>query len=415
MFQNGEYQLDLTRRLAFNRLGGTDDELRAACILQSEIGDAAGFEEFEIPGYVVQKARLRVLEPFTREIPVTGVGFSGSTPEAGLTAPFAYAQEGSETDLTDVRGKIILLNSNPREIWKKVLDSGAAGFLIISGAYNDEDERTDLERTYLRDYMLRDGRIPGLTLRTRDAIELVRGGATLVNMELTQNEHMLTSRNVVAEIPGTDKADEIIVFTAHYDSVPFSCGAWDNASGSADLMALYLWFRENPPRRTLRFIWCGSEERGLLGSIAYVKAHMDEISRFRFGINIDMTGPVIGHDRAIVTSDIGLQTMLEYFARERGHSLSVSQAPYSSDSTPFSDAGVPTVSFHRAGQAAGHSRYDLPEPLGSAAFAKTWNFIREFAEKTVNSAVVPVPREIPQNMKDEIDKYFHRTPNPPKP
>lgn len=408
MFENGKYQMDLTKRIAFNRIAGTVDELNAAKILQSEIettGGTSKLEKFEIPGWEISEARLTIVEPFVRSIEVTGIGRSGSV---DVIAPLIYLEEGSEVDFScDVHDKIVLLNRIDIDIWKRLVNSGALAYLLIDGDYNDQVERVDLKKNYLRDYMLCFGKVPGLTMRTADAIEMLRDGASHVKVELAQSEAPMISQNVIAEIPGTD-SDEIIVFTAHYDSVPYSNGAWDNASGSADLMALYLWYKENPPKRTLRFIWCGSEERGLLGSLAYVREHKNELDRIQFGINIDMTGPILGFDRAIVTADEGLITMLEYLSHELGHSIKVNQAPHASDSTPFSDAGVPTISFHRAGRAIGHSRYDLITPLGAEAFAKTWNFIRAFSDKIVNSSLIPVPRTIPQNMKDEIDKYFHR-------
>lgn len=62
------------------------------------------------------------------------------------------------------------------------------------------------------------------------------------------------SRNVVAEIPGTDKPEEVLLFSAHYDSVEFSEGAWDNGSGSVTILEICRYFQENPPERTVRFV-----------------------------------------------------------------------------------------------------------------------------------------------------------------
>lgn len=81
--------------------------------------------------------------------------------------------------------------------------------------------------------------------------------------------------NTIAEIPGTDLADEVVIMGAHMDSYPYAGGATDNATGSAAMMeavrviqALGL-----KPRRTIRVaLWAG-EEQGLLGSRAYVRQH----------------------------------------------------------------------------------------------------------------------------------------------
>ena len=64
-------------------------------------------------------------------------------------------------------------------------------------------------------------------------------------------------------------------FGAHYDSVDFSKGVYDNGAGSVINMEILRYFKENPPKRTLKFMWYGSEEIGLEGSWAYVKAHKE--------------------------------------------------------------------------------------------------------------------------------------------
>ena len=81
--------------------------------------------------------------------------------------------------------------------------------------------------------------------------------------------------NTVAEIPGTDKRDEIVMAGAHLDSWHAGTGATDNAAGSAVVMeaARILKALGVKPRRTLRFVLWTGEEQGLIGSIAYVQQH----------------------------------------------------------------------------------------------------------------------------------------------
>ena len=84
-----------------------------------------------------------------------------------------------------------------------------------------------------------------------------------------------TSYNTVAEIPGTDKADEVIMLGGHLDSWHAATGATDNAIGCAIMMeaARILKTLGVKPRRTIRVALWSGEEEGLLGSIAYVKEH----------------------------------------------------------------------------------------------------------------------------------------------
>lgn len=85
----------------------------------------------------------------------------------------------------------------------------------------------------------------------------------------------LKAYNTVAEIPGTDKKDEIVMAGAHLDSWHAGTGATDNAAGSAVVMeaARILKALGVKPRRTIRFVLWTGEEQGLLGSSAYVKQH----------------------------------------------------------------------------------------------------------------------------------------------
>jgi Zn-dependent M28 family amino/carboxypeptidase len=83
------------------------------------------------------------------------------------------------------------------------------------------------------------------------------------------------SFNVIAEIPGTDKAAELVMLGAHFDSWHGGTGATDNAAGSAVMMEAMRILKQSGLRlrRTVRLGLWGGEEQGLIGSREYVKAH----------------------------------------------------------------------------------------------------------------------------------------------
>lgn len=85
----------------------------------------------------------------------------------------------------------------------------------------------------------------------------------------------LNAFNIVGDIPGTDKADEVVMVGAHFDSWHSGTGATDNAAGSAVMMEAMRILKATglKLRRTVRIGLWGGEEEGLLGSKAYVKAH----------------------------------------------------------------------------------------------------------------------------------------------
>ena len=87
--------------------------------------------------------------------------------------------------------------------------------------------------------------------------------------------------NVVAEIPGTEKPDEVVIVGGHLDSWDGATGTTDNGTGVATTLeaARLLSKAGVHPKRTIRFMLFGGEEQGLLGSRAYVKAHKDEMAK----------------------------------------------------------------------------------------------------------------------------------------
>jgi Zn-dependent M28 family amino/carboxypeptidase len=115
-----------------------------------------------------------------------------------------------------------------------------------------------------------------------------------------------SSFNVVAEIPGSDKAGELVMLGAHFDSWQGGTGATDNAAGSAVMMEAMRILKASglPLRRTVRLGLWGGEEQGLLGSKAYVNEHFanradmvlkPEHSRISCYFNVDNgTGAIRG-------------------------------------------------------------------------------------------------------------------------
>ncbi len=122
---------------------------------------------------------------------------------------------------------------------------------------------------------------PAVLLRNDDAGRIYRiiQGGTPVTVEFTMQNQFYpegkTTYNAVADIPGTDKADEVVIMGGHLDSWTSATGATDNAIGSAIMMeaARILLATGAKPRRTVRVALWSGEEQGLLGSTAYVKEH----------------------------------------------------------------------------------------------------------------------------------------------
>ncbi|OFW06290.1 MAG: hypothetical protein A3I61_07465 [Acidobacteria bacterium RIFCSPLOWO2_02_FULL_68_18] len=165
-----------------------------------------------------------------------------------------------------------------------------------------------------------------------------------------------TSYNVVAEIPGTDRADEVVMLGGHLDSWHAGTGATDNAVGCAVTMEAVriLTAIGARPRRTIRLALWSGEEQGLLGSQAYVREHFGTFedprpafSKFAGYVNIDtgtgraraMTvfgpGPAAAVLKEILAplEDLGVLGAMATRSRQRG----------GTDHTSFNEAGLPGV------------------------------------------------------------------------
>ena len=106
-----------------------------------------------------------------------------------------------------------------------------------------------------------------------------------------------TPANVIAELPGTDKADEVVMLGAHYDSWHSGTGATDNGAGSVVMMEAIRILKSLglPMRRTVRIgLWTG-EEQGLIGSARYLRIHQAELPKISAYVNLDNgTGKIRG-------------------------------------------------------------------------------------------------------------------------
>jgi len=227
-----------------------------------------------------------------------------------------------------------------------------------------------------------------------------------------------TSYNVIAEIPGTDKADEVVMLGGHLDSWHAGTGATDNAIGCAVMMEAVriLQALGLKPRRTIRIALWSGEEQGLLGSQAYVKQHFGsfeapkpESTKFAGYLNIDsgtgrargMTvfGPpaagAIVRDAIAPFKDLGVLGATTTRSRRRG----------GSDHTSFNEAGLPGIGVQQ-------------DPIEYGTY--TWHtnldtYERIVEEDAKTSAIVIAAATYHLAMRDEPLPRFTKEEMPPTP
>lgn len=401
---------EVLKRLSFQRIAGTPEELQAAELLKAEcdkVGVPAVIESFEIDMPEIHEVKLSA---DGQEIHCIGIGRSGNTDDEGICGPLLYIEDGLEANLIDAKGKILLLSGVAKpEVLERMRKSGALGYIACYGSLYDAPEaipeiRTRNERRKPGE----DANFPGVVIHITDAQKLLRMEPKEVRIVLKQDgDKKGTSHNVVATINGTEKPEEIVIYSAHFDSVIYGSGAWDNGTGSLTIMELMHHFVAHPPKRTVKFLWCGSEEIGLCGSKAYCEQHKDELDKHLFNINVDMTGVLLGYEKAVCSCDEMIAKAVDFLGRVEGFPITTAVDMYSSDSSSFARAGVPAMTFARLAPKGGaeiHSRKDQLEYLDPTAFIKTVEFMAKFSDLVVNAQVFPVPRQLPKQLLERIEQ-----------
>ena len=390
---------------AYVRMGGSDAELHCAKYLVercADLGLTAEIEEFKVDMATMQEA---VFLADGISIPCKGYLNAGS---GEVEAPFYYLRSNDAYALSRCRGKIVMIDGYLGYwIYNDILENGAVGFVTYDGNANYVDR--DIDQRELRSFVSKGNKIPGVNINAKDAVKLISGGVKSAKIMLKQDEYEGKSRNVILDMPG--EIDEYIVLTAHYDSTSLSQGAYDNMSGSVGLLGIAEHFAKNPHRYGLRFIWCGSEERGLLGAKAYCADHEEDLKKVVLNINLDMIGCIMGKFISCCTSEEALVHYINYFACEQGFSVATKQDVYSSDSTPFADKGVPAVSFARLAPpntATIHNSYDTIALMSGSQMCEDIEFLIAFTNRMANAVKCPVEKKIPDNMKEKLDIYLAR-------
>ena len=411
VLMNIEKTWGLLNDIYFVRMGGTEEELKAAKIIQdylSELGLESRIEDFEVEMDTVEHAELKVTKPYEKTYECTGYKGALNTPEEGLTKKLVYFEQDNAVIGKMAKDAILLCNGYiTLRSYPKIAKHHPAGFITYNGNIDTAREDVDLGEREFRSVLNKYGEMPGVNIKIHDAMEMLELGAEEVQIKLKGTLAKGISRNVVCDIPG--KSDEVVICTAHYDSSSFSKGAYDNGTGAVCLYGMAQYFAKHQPERTIRLVWCGSEERGLLGSHAYIADHPEELEKIVMNVNIDMIGSTMGKRIAVCTSEMGLVNYIDYDAKIKGFPIEVSQGVYSSDSTPFADKNIPAVSFARITPPGGgeiHSRHDVIEHLSKRYLDEDIRYIVQFTEQMSNAYVCPAKNEMPENMRKELDNYL---------
>jgi carboxypeptidase Q len=376
------------------RLTGSE-ELRTAEIWASDVAKQYGLENVHLEGWKIAhswrrgSAQARIVSPVVRSLTIASAGWSPGTP-GQLTGKIVSVTATNPDELKTYSGKLtgaIVVLKQPSDLMQEGLIANPAspfnGPDIQTPAPvpdrhgpSPDDRFESLRLTFLRNegaaaILLDSGKHYGLlTVRnvgnqyepaglptavvTHEDYSLLwrllKRGPVEIELALTNSfsEAPVEVHNVVAEIRGAQKPDEVVILCAHLDSWDLASGSTDDGTGVASILeaARAISALKLQPKRTIRIVLFTGEEQGEVGSREYVKQHQAEWNKIS----------------AVLADDTGTSRILtlrlhqNYAARK---TVDATLAPlaelglvqpwmeryYGSDYASFNDVGVPGFSL----------------------------------------------------------------------
>ncbi|MBQ4037815.1 MAG: M28 family peptidase [Clostridia bacterium] len=393
--------------LSFVRTSGSEEEERLVRYFEKELNALpvkTRIVPFSVPGYRTRAASLSVEG---EEIPCRPIwGFGTGLAEGELY----YLRRADSCVKRACRERIVLIDGPLRaSLYDFLAEAGALAVIASCGDASAEGSAIDQRA---RAFTLKGKKkLPCAMIHVKDTVRLVHRAACRVSLRVEYDSFIATSHNLIAELPG--ESEERIDICAHYDSTFLSRGSYDNLSGALALLYLAEHFASRPHYRSLRLIFCGSEEVGLCGSLQYCAS--DELKGAVLNINLDMLGSLMGAVEAISCADERMEKYLSSFLKHRRIPASVRLGIRSSDSTSFTYFGVPAVSFARYAPehiVRIHTPRDLPEQVGPAQLLQDMRLVAAFTEKAA-AVDFPVPFVLCDKVKKESQDHMKRCRMPP--
>ena len=309
-------------------------------------------------------ARLELLGPVKFPIRIKSTGWSPATPPGGTEASVIDVGYGTEDDFArmsaPMKGTILLIHTDIGSTWTDLFNEylrppaiidhavkGGAATILWMGAR----ERLLLYR-HTNSLTGQIDKIPQAIVAREDAMRLARTvaaypGKVRLHFDLPNKiGGTAEQQNVVGEIRGYEKPDEVVILGAHLDSWELGTGALDNGCNAALVIEAARAIKATGllPRRTIRFVLFSGEEQGTIGSFEYVKAHRAELDKIRAMITFDagigrVTGYSLGgrHD-----TEAGVREVLKPLESWSTNNHTY-DASFGTDNFDFLLEGVPTL------------------------------------------------------------------------
>jgi carboxypeptidase Q len=322
-------------------------------------------------GWTRISADAELIVPIHRKLMVDSLGWAGSTQAGGVEADVVAVngyqlQDELKNNSANWRGKVLLIvqkGEAPKDRSGAFAQFGgfliaahkAGAIAVIGGQGGRKSTGMHLTHTGALGFDTYYD-IPVVSMAAEDQAQLERYldhgqiARLKINVQNRVTDGPVDSANVVGEIRGTQNPEQVVVVGGHLDSWDLASGTTDNGCGTAVTLGAAEAIVKSgyKPRRTIRFVLFTGEEEGLLGSLAYVKAHQNEMANYVAALILDFgQGPVIGfqlggHDDLIPTVK-KFAASLQAF----GNLQVDDDVEFGTDTGPFTLAGIPGINLNQ--------------------------------------------------------------------
>ena len=360
------------------RLAGSESEARArdwGLKLGKELDfDRVSVEGFTMPFWQRGELKIRLSSPYQQDLYGTALGGSGMS-ESPINAPLVYFRNLSDLESAKVgslKGKIAFVdgdflvksqtgagygpaNQKRRVGWQHAQQAGAAALVIRSvGSDSHRFPHTGMMSAKKGEW----AKIPVVAISNPDADHLRRLNALgeAMSLELSSGADWhgdVDSGNIVLDLVGREKPEEIVLIGGHLDSWDLGTGAVDDGAGVAITTAAAALIAQLPqrPRRTIRVVMFGAEEVGLLGARAYAARHAESLNQHVLATESDFGARSVWQFNSNVNpaANSAIDAIGEILAPlgiVRGGSEVPGGGP---DIIPLVQKGVPTVRLNQDG------------------------------------------------------------------
>jgi Iap family predicted aminopeptidase len=399
------------------RAAGTGAETRSVEYIAGQFrswGLATNVLLVRVPVWHERRARLWADDGHVVDLPARAIVFSGTTSAEGISGGFVDIGTASPWDLQgkDLKGKIVLVK---RDVYIDYPDYWLTDRLVplgISGmVFYSSPGRGAIPTAYFNfKRALKEPTPPSVDIRYEDAVRLVQMQPQRVSITVQADVEWSESHSVVGEIKGTSKPDEVIFVSAHDDSAYTSPGATDDGGGVAAVMELARAFSKGArPARTIRFIAWGGHELGLMGSEAYMRAHLGETDKMVALVNYDGLGSTLGTLEWTAAGDDRWVKFLRDTQKSLGMEIDGSVGPSGTDAMNFSTLEIPSIQIGQAHSVDGnHTPYDNLSTTSAVGLEEGLTLAGGILTRLANDTSLTFPHHFPAELLQEERDYAAR-------